>query len=107
MHTEMLASLISLLWSCTLSLVRCCNSPIYSTQWTDFIVFHSPATNLSVDADVEEDKEDEGDDAVDEEVEIDQVNLDIEGVKSEGGWPNIFNLNRSTIKRTVIRISNK
>ena len=98
MPTEMLASLISLLWSFTLSLVRCCNSPIYSTQWEDFIVFHSSATNLFVDADVEEHKEEEGDDAVDEEVEIDQVNLDIEGVNSEGGWPDFFNLNTRQLK---------
>ena len=47
------------------------------------VIAHS--CNLSVDGDIEEDEEDEGDDSMDEEVWVDQVDLDVEGVQAQGG----------------------
>ena len=50
------------------------------------------ATNLFVDGDIEEYEEDERDDTVDKKVEIDEVNFDVERIKSQRGRCNLFNL---------------
>ena len=50
------------------------------------------ARDLSVDGDVEEDQEDEGNDAVDKQVEVDEIYLDVERVQSQRCWCNLLNL---------------
>ena len=48
--------------------------------------------NLSVYADIEDYEEDEGDDAVSEEVQIDKIYFDVERVESESSWSYFLNL---------------
>ena len=59
----------------------CCEvAQICYLEFRDFSILvlnHFFVTNLFVDADVEEDKKDEGDDTVDEHVEINKIYFDI------------------------------
>ena len=48
--------------------------------------------NLFVNGDVEKDKQAEGEDTMDEEVEVDKIQLDIKGVDSERSRSNTFQL---------------
>ena len=49
-------------------------------------------TNLSIDGHVEDDQENEWEDAMDEEIEVDEIYFDIKVVESEGCWCNLLNL---------------
>jgi hypothetical protein len=49
-------------------------------------------SDLSVDGDIEKNQEDEGEDAVDKKVEVNEINLDVERVKSQRCWGNLLNL---------------
>ena len=48
--------------------------------------------NLSIDGDVEKEQENEWEDAMDEEIEVDEIYFDIKVVESEGCWCNLLNL---------------
>ena len=54
--------------------------------------------NLSVNGDVEKDEENEGEDTVDEEVEVDEIQLDIQGIDSKRSRSNIFYLKLAILK---------
>ena len=54
--------------------------------------------NLSVNGDVEKDEENEGEDTVDEEVEVDEIQLDIEGIDSKRSRSNSFYLKWAIFK---------
>ena len=54
--------------------------------------------NLSVNGDVKKDEEDEGEDAMDEEVEVDEIQLDIEGIDSKRSRSNSFYLKWAIFK---------
>ena len=54
--------------------------------------------NLSVNGDVEKDEENEGEDTVDEEVEIDEIQLDVQGIDSKRSRSNIFYLKLAILK---------
>ena len=50
------------------------------------------SSDLSVDGDVEDNQEDEGDNAVDEKVKVNEIDLDVERVKSQRCWGYLLNL---------------
>ena len=54
--------------------------------------------NLSVNGDVEKDEENEGEDTVDEEVEVDEIQLDVQGIDSKRSRSNIFYLKLAILK---------
>ena len=49
-------------------------------------------TNLTINGDIEVDEEYKRKDTMDEEVEVDEINFDVEGVQSQRCWNNLFNL---------------
>ena len=49
-------------------------------------------TNLSINADIENNEEEKRYDTMSEEVEVDEIDLDIERVKSEGSGAYLLNL---------------
>jgi hypothetical protein len=49
-------------------------------------------TDLSVDGDVEDNQKDEGDDTMDKKVEVNEINLDVERVKSQRCRGDLLNL---------------
>ena len=54
--------------------------------------------NLSVNGDVEKDEKNEGEDTVDEEVEVDKIQDDIQGIDSKRSRSNIFYLKLAILK---------
>ena len=52
----------------------------------------SVTTNLSVNRDIQKDEEDEGDDAMDEEIQIDEIHFYVEWMDSERCRGNLLNL---------------
>ena len=66
------------------------------------LYFSLHSYNLSVNGDVEKDEENEGEDTVDKEVEVDEIQFDIEGIDSKRSRSNAFYL-----KLAIVKMQNK